>query len=123
MQDPTTTNAGSTTSRSHTTSIAQRRAILTWGGTCTVATELITLYLRFRVGATAVEFNQSAPLLLQIHHMFWSIPLFAVAATVWKRPKLSGALAGIGVGFVVSDLLHHFVVLPLIVGNTGWHWP
>jgi hypothetical protein len=26
-------------------------------------------------------------------------------------------------GFVISDLLHHVIVLPLTVGTTGWHWP
>jgi hypothetical protein len=123
MQDPTTANASSATPRSRSTSSARRRALLEWGGACTVATEVITLYLRFRHGATAVEFNRTAPLLLQIHHLFWSIPAFMVAVAVWKRPKLSGALAGIAVGFIVSDLLHHFVALPLTVGNTGWHWP
>ncbi len=30
---------------------------------------------------------------------------------------------GIAAGLVLSDLVHHFVVLPLWVGNTGWHWP
>lgn len=99
----------------------RRRAALRCGLACTGVTELITLYLRFGRGATAAEFNQSAPLLLQIHHMFWSAPLFVAAAVFWKLPKASGALAG--VGFVASDLMHHFAVLPLTIGNTGWHWP
>jgi hypothetical protein len=24
---------------------------------------------------------------------------------------------------VVSDVVHHVIVLPLTVGNMGWHWP
>jgi hypothetical protein len=32
-------------------------------------------------------------------------------------------MIGIAGGLILSDLLHHFVVLPLWVGNTGWHWP
>lgn len=95
-----------------------------WGLSVTVGVELVTIYLRFRTGGiSATEFNRTAPLLLQIHHMFWSVPLLAVLPLVWKRPRFSGALLGISIGLVFSDLAHHFVVLPLTVGNTGWHWP
>jgi hypothetical protein len=86
----------------------------------TLATEGVTLYLRFGRHQTAAEFNKTAPLLLQMHHMFWSVPLLAVLPVC---PRLRGALLGTAIGFIVSDLLHHFLVLPLAVGNTGWHWP
>lgn len=89
----------------------------------TLVVEVVTLYLRFGRGQTATEFNKTAPLLLQIHHMFWSVPLLAVLPFVWRRPRASGTLLGIALGFVISDLLHHCVVLPLTVGNMGWHWP
>jgi hypothetical protein len=89
-----------------------------------VGFELITLAVRFVHGVSAVEFNKTAPLLLQIHHMFWSAPLFVIAAvTSWRFPRVTGTLIGIGLGFILSDLVHHFVVLPILVGNTGWHWP
>ncbi len=104
-------------------SALRRTTMLRWGVACTIVTELVTLYLRFGAGATAVEFNETAPLVLQLHHMFWSVPLFMISAPAWKRPKVSGALLGIAIGFIASDLLHHFAVLPLLVGNTGWHWP
>ena len=55
--------------------------------------------------------------------MFWSLPLLAIVALVWRKPRLSGALLGIACGLILSDLAHHFLVLPLTVGNTGWHWP
>lgn len=89
----------------------------------TVLVETVTLYLRFRSGITATDFNKTAPLLLQIHHMFWSLPLLLVVPFVWRKPMLSGTLAGIALGFILSDLLHHLVILPLTVGNMGWHWP
>ena len=90
----------------------------------TVGFEALTLAVRFGTGVSAVEFNETAPLLLQIHHMFWSVPLFLVAPLTLRRwPRVTGALVGTGIGFVLSDLVHHFVVLPLLVGNTGWHWP
>lgn len=97
---------------------------IVWGLFITVGVELITVYLRFRSGGvSAVEFNRTAPLLLQIHHMFWAVPLLVVVPFVWKKPRICGALLGTSIGFVLSDLMHHFVVLPLTVGNTGWHWP
>ena len=55
--------------------------------------------------------------------MFYSIPLLLVVPFLWGKPGLSGALLGIALGLILSDLSHHFLVLPLTVGNTGWHWP
>jgi hypothetical protein len=99
------------------------RFALGWTIGVALLTEGITVYLRFGAGATAAEFNETAPWLLQLHHMFWSLPLFLAAALVWRAPRVSGTLLGVGFGFIVSDLIHHFLVLPLAVGNTGWHWP
>jgi hypothetical protein len=101
----------------------RKRWAIAWAVVVTLGVEAITLYLRFGRQQTAAEFNKTAPLLLQIHHMFWSVPLFAILPFCWRRPKGSGALLGIAVGFILSDLAHHFIVLPLVVGNTGWHWP
>ncbi|HVW37402.1 MAG TPA: hypothetical protein VHB99_08850 [Pirellulales bacterium] len=85
--------------------------------------ELLTLYLRFGLGATATEFNRTVPLVLQVHHMFWSIPLLLLAAVCRRAPRMCSVLRGAAAGLVASDLLHHFVVLPITVGNTGWHLP
>ena len=101
----------------------RRANIILWTVVSTVLIEALTIYLRFRGGVSATEFNKTAPHLLQIHHMFWSIPLMLVVPLVWRKPRLSGALLGIALGLIASDLMHHFVVLPLTVGNTGWHWP
>jgi hypothetical protein len=101
----------------------RRTVVVVWTAVSTVLIEGITLYLRLGGGITATEFNRTAPLLLQIHHMFWSLPLLLVVPLLRRKPKLSGALLGIALGLILSDLLHHFVVLPLTVGNTGWHWP
>ncbi len=102
---------------------ARRRWGWTTGIAVTVLTEAVTLYLRFGLQRTAVEFNRTAPLLLQIHHMFWAVPLLPLIWLAWKRPRRSGVLCGIAWGFVVSDFAHHFLVLPLLIGDTGWHWP
>ena len=65
--------------------------------------EAVTLWLRFGRGVQAAEFNKSAPLLLQIHHMFWSVPLL-IAAPFWlNHPRVFGPLIGISVGLIASD--------------------
>jgi ABC-type amino acid transport system permease subunit len=102
---------------------SRRREFLLWSGAFTLLAEAVTLLLRFGGGLTAVEFNRGAPLLLQIHHMFWAVPLLLLAAMVRRWPVPSMLLAAAALACVVSDLLHHFVVLPLLVGHTGWHWP
>jgi hypothetical protein len=100
-----------------------RHWTVAWAVAVTILVEAVTLCLRFGYQQTAAEFNKTAPLLLQIHHMFWSVPLLALLPFCWRRPTLSAALTGIAIGFIASDLVHHFVILPLLVGNTGWHWP
>ncbi len=40
-----------------------------------------------------------------------------------SRADLARRLAGVSAGFVFSDLAHHFLVLPLLIGDIGWHWP
>ncbi|HJT36082.1 MAG TPA: hypothetical protein VJ783_28930 [Pirellulales bacterium] len=84
------------------------RWTLASGITTTVLTEAITLWLRFGTGRTAAEFNRTTPLLLQIHHLFWSLPLLLLLPLFWRRAKLSGTLLGVAFGFIVSDLMHHF---------------
>jgi hypothetical protein len=101
----------------------RKRWALAWALAVTLVAEAVTLYLRFGRHQTAAEFNKTAPLLLQIHHLFWSGPFLAALPICRRWPKLSGTLAGIAIGLIASDLLHHFLILPLTVGNTGWHWP
>jgi len=98
-------------------------AMWAWAAAVTVLSEAVALFTRFGLGVDAAQFNRTAPLVLQLHHMFWSLPLFAVAAAMRPFPRVRRALLGIAIGLVASDLLHHFAVLPIIVGNTGWHWP
>jgi len=97
--------------------------LLFWSIAFTLVGEAVTVALRQATGITAVEFNRTAPLWLQVHHMFWGLPLLAIAAILRRRPRWAGMLAAAAIACVASDLLHHFVVLPLTVGNTGWHWP
>ncbi len=88
-----------------------------------VVFESVTISLRFYAGLRVEKFNKTAPLWQQIHHMFWSVPLLVILPFVWKSSRVSGMLLGISLGLLLSDLLHHFVIMPLAVGNTVWHWP
>jgi hypothetical protein len=101
----------------------RRHIALIWTVAVTVFVEVVTIYLRFGKGENAAQFNKTAPFLLQIHHAFWCIPLFLLTPFFWRFPKVSGTLMGIGFGFIFSDAIHHLLVLPLTVGNMGWHWP
>ena len=94
-----------------------------WSVVTGVVVEAICLYLRFERGQTAVQFNRTAPLLLQLHHMFWALPLAALLPLLWQRPRVSGTVAGLSIGFIASDLANHFLILPALIGETGWHWP
>lgn len=95
-----------------------------WAIVVTIGFELVTLFVRFGMDYSVHQFNEtSPPLLLQLHHMFWAVPLLFVLPLFWKSPVWSGRVLGVAMGFVISDLVHHFMVLPVTVGNTGWHWP
>jgi len=50
---------------------------------------------------------------------------FAANRTCGAVPAdfVQGMIIGLFRPESLSDLLHHFAVLPIIVGNTGWHWP
>ena len=99
------------------------KTTIAWTIAITLVAEAVTVHLRFGRGETAAEFNKTAPLLLQIHHMFWGVPVLLVLPLVWRKPRLSGVLFGIALGLAISDVVHHCLVLPLTVGNMGWHWP
>lgn len=96
-----------------------------WAVASTVLIEAVTVALRLGTGMSGEEVCRDAPLVVRMHHLFWSVPLLLVVPIplVWRSRRWSGALLGIAVGLVASDLVHHFLVLPLWVGNTGWHWP
>lgn len=106
--------------------MSPRRTFVLSAGLSTAIFEGITIAGRLLSGGSASDWIEAAqpPLWLRVHHMFWAIPVAAFAAALGNRlPRLSRALEAIAVGLIASDLLHHFVVLPLWVGNIGWHWP
>lgn len=95
-----------------------------WCIAITVAGELITIACRIAAGAPATEvLNPDTHVLIRMHHFFWAVPFLVAAGVIWKREGVRQRLLGLSAGLILSDLIHHFVVLPLWVGNTGWHWP
>ena len=65
----------------------------------TIVVEVATVLTRFVIGISAAEFNQkNPPLFLKIHHMFWSIPLFAIAILFCRKRFIWQILTGIGIG-------------------------
>lgn len=90
----------------------------------TALMELVTVAMRLTAGQSAAEYIAASqpPWIMQIHHMFWSVPLIVLALVV-RTTTVTRRLWMISLSLIVSDLCHHFLVLPLWVGNTGWHWP
>lgn len=98
------------------------RTFWMWTGVVTVVGELVTVAARLAAGGPATAIlKPETHVLIRMHHMFWSIPFFIVACVVWGTARQR--LLGIAAGLILSDLAHHFIVLPLWVGNCGWHWP
>ncbi len=108
-----------------TDNASSRCTVIRWCVAVTVIGEAITIVARLVSGTSAAEHiaRTNPPLILQIHHMFWAIPLLIWAALIRKNRLLRSRVVGLALGVALSDLVHHFIVLPLWVGNIGWHWP
>ncbi len=105
--------------------MASKRGTFWWSAVAfTAALELATILARLLAGQSAAEFNRTAnpSLVVKMHHLFWALPVGLIALGLRER-RAAPVLWGLALGLLASDLAHHFVVLPLWVGNTGWHWP
>ncbi|MFM7036816.1 MAG: hypothetical protein ACKO2L_03760 [Planctomycetaceae bacterium] len=86
------------------------------------AFELVTLVLRFGFSLESTRDTASTVGLLtaglRVHHSYVGMLLLPVAAWLPQRAAwLERRLAAIAAGLVLSDLVHHFVVLWLITGS------
>jgi hypothetical protein len=93
-------------------------AMLWW----TAVFELLTLVLRF--GFSLESTRDTAATVgvltagLRVHHSYVGMLLLPVAAWLPRRAAwLEQRLAAISAGLVLSDLVHHFVVLWLVTGS------
>jgi hypothetical protein len=101
-------------------SIAQ--AIL-WGVAFALIWEATTCAFRFGLDMQSTRDTAwMAPLTLgfRIHHGYLGVILIVLAALISSAPSRS-ALLIVGVGFVVSDLVHHFLVLWPLTGHHEFH--
>ncbi len=90
----------------------------------TLLIEIVTVVTRLALGQSADQFNHTAdpPLILKVHHPVYAVPLVLIALFV-RNERIARPLWALIFALVASDCLHHLIVLPLWVGNTGWHWP
>lgn len=86
--------------------------------------ELITLILRFGFGLQATRDTAALASLLQgyrVHHMYLGAAVLILAPCIRDVACRNGIVA-IGLGLVVSDLVHHFVVLRMMTGSAEFHF-
>ncbi|MBM3321496.1 MAG: hypothetical protein FJY73_12555 [Candidatus Eisenbacteria bacterium] len=98
--------------------------VVAWGLLLALAIEIATSVLRFGFGMKATEstaFLAGYTAGLRIHHGYVGVALllvsFALADPAWRK----GALVA-GIGLVVSDLAHHFLVLWLLTGHHEFYF-
>ena len=86
--------------------------------------ELITAFLRFSTGIHSKRVQHKLHLPVRIHHMYFGI-LIAVVGLFYVKPVLAiestfilipaaVSLFEIGFAIALSDLFHHFIVLPAV---------
>ncbi|MCU0723143.1 MAG: hypothetical protein MUC63_05960 [Planctomycetes bacterium] len=87
------------------------------------AIEAVTCLFRFGLGLEATRDTAAAGALtfgFRVHHGYFGVLFLALAAcSPWKSIRTLLLVAGLGLA--VSDLVHHFVVLNLAVGDPEFH--
>lgn len=88
----------------------------------TIGIEAITAFMRF--GLKIQSTRDTASILsaltggIRIHHGYIGLLLAVAALLAWRRwPPVARWMLLVGVALVASDLIHHFVVLRLVVGD------
>ena len=97
------------------------RAILLWSLAAAAAIEALTLILRF---GFSLQSTQDTTWLaaftggLRIHHGYLGMLCLMGATLAWDRLRRTSPWAVVlGLGLLVSDLVHHFLVLWPITGS------
>ena len=87
----------------------------------TVLFEAVTCAFRFGCGLTAREdltWMRRWTRGLRLHHGYPGIALVGASFTGMLSGPVESAVIIVGWGLLLSDAVHHFVVLPLTVGRT-----
>jgi hypothetical protein len=105
--------------------VGGRKTVLAWTLAVTVVVEAVTLAARAWSGQSAGEWQAAhpLPLVFRIHHLFWGAAVLAAGLALFRRSRFRPHVIGLGAGLILSDLLHHLVVSPILYGNMSWHWP
>jgi len=103
------------------------KEMVRWTILLTLACELITLLFRFGFGLEATRDTADTVGQIthgvRIHHAYLGLVLITVARGVVKRrPAIGSWGVVIGAALVLSDLIHHFLVLWPILGDPMFHW-
>ena len=98
--------------------------ILIWIAILTLVIEAITALLRFGFGIQATQstvFIANFTFGLRIHHGYLGIILLLIAFTPVFPFHVKNILIIIGSSLLLSDLIHHFIILWLIMGDPQFH--
>lgn len=85
--------------------------------------EAVTCFMRFGLGMEAARDTQWVGVVTagyRLHHGYIGIALL-LAAVIVPNPAWRNLLVIAGVGLVVSDAVHHFLVLRLATGSPEFH--
>ena len=100
--------------------------ILVWSLILTVLFESLTLFLRFGFGFEWAAVSRSTVGMLtlgvRIHHCFVGLALLLTGGMmVGPLEAWRGLLLATGWGLVLSDLIHHFLILWPVTGRAQFH--
>jgi len=90
--------------------------VLAW----TAGFELVTCVGRFGFGLRSriwVDRYRPYTLGVRVHHAYFAAPVLPAALLVPMEGWLQAQFIAAAAGLVLSDLLHHFVVLPVLTGE------
>jgi hypothetical protein len=96
------------------------RSVVLLGLAGAAAFELITVAFRFGLGMESTRDTSALAAVtfgLRIHHGYLGVLLLLAAWPLARRPAWRNALVIVGLTLVVSDLVHHFVVLWSVTGS------
>jgi hypothetical protein len=100
-----------------------RRADVLWCIALTVLFETITAVLRFHLGLQSTRTTRPVGRLtfgLRVHHGYVGLVLLWLAPLLSRWPRLVRWAVRVGIALIVSDLVHHFLVLWPLTGDPSF---
>lgn len=81
----------------------------------TVLIEILTILSRILYGSTQEKFRKNkSKYKVRIHHGYWGIALI-ILYYFFVQIEIIGVM---GYALLITDAIHHFIVLPIWVGKT-----